>query len=1695
MKKKIVSLICLCALVFASISVAVPVKAYSANEEAASATDAISGNPAVVNDVSAHIIESGEFQVVIDANKYAAKYRLYEMKSGDSSYTLIEESDYPVIYTDSFNETSKYAVTAVSKDGVESEKFVIDGRETANYELQNIFIGKEFVITAGANAAPTSPFNYSNLTDGIIDRDNSANGRFASGWDKPIDGTLELDGLYLLSEMLIYPFNGDMGQLGDNLTVQAYINGEWIDLFFKATNAELAPYFDADEGCLTIDLGRVIAEKVRVYSTTYNKSAGNHYVSLYEIECNGFLIKSAETEGNNPQNIFVGKEFVGAANAAPTSPYNYSNLTDGIIDRYDAANGRFASGWNKPIDGTIELDGRYILSGLRVYAYTKDMGQLGDNFTVQAYNNGEWVDVFYRATNAELAPYFDADEGCIDIDLGGVIAEKVRIYAKPYNITTNHYVSLYEIECSGILVEDYGDYSDNILSGMKFMPTTAAAAFIYNGYASYNYSVLTDGILENFNGRFSTNKEGSAELVFADAIVNLGGEYVLSNIRFYDFVADAKYLGNNFKLEVFSEGKWVTVASYATADEIKTNHRKSTGTGVGESWLEFDLGYMKASAIKFYSETAGDSVSLYEIKCSGYSIESATENILADKEFVPTSDAYNNVFGDNHNTYGYPTLTDVDKSAYTGRFSSKNNTFADATVDLGGEYVLSSIRFHDFVADTNYEALVENYIGNNFKLEVFSNGEWITVASYSTPGEIIANHRIRTGTKGYGQGWLEIGLGNVIASKIRFYSKAVSGTTVSINEIECFGTKANAIDNLWVSSGVTLLNGTASSGTPLTNINDGNLDSYFEANATNSYTVEFDFGGTRALHQLKIYELIDASNLIDGVLATASDNTTVEVYNNGAWKRVASGVSLDATRACNVIDLYGVECSKVRITFTNTRLFDSEAEYRCAKIKEIDFTYNNIHTNRKALLDVYKLIAALNINDIEHSNTVDSFKNAISYVSLTDKEAEAMRSDMQSYYDTTIQDLLNKSQFSIKSSITLGDILSINIYVPKNNLVSLTLDGVEYDIETLSKNTATLDGLEYYRINTPIAGAEGLKELALSVTIDAENNTLTGDFKISIPKYAKKILAGDSEIDKQIVRDVLSYIRASYRYFDSTNTDAIEAIDAIIGARYDETAPHSPEGSTAEPEGLKAASFSLDSTPALRLYLPDGADASRYSFKVNGRLMPHIIATDATGTYAEIDLYAYAMCETVTYLVDGVEGGSYHIASYYEWAKGENNDALVSLVERFWRYAQSARDYKNSVQVEINYTDKNGNTLASSKTLHIAKGAEFSVPSPAVTGFYTRDLYVKGSTDENKVINVVYDVIPENADADVLKEKLSDIVAWGDSITYGALCDDVGAAEQYGIDLVALGSTPEGATYVDVLKNLIASRVYSGIDVANCGVGSDTTCQIAARANTETNYLYLGSDMTVSNSSVVIPLMHMAEYGRLGILRKDIKDTTSNVSITGKDENGNEVTVTGKITSALSPSAPSGTNIKTCDYSLIVYTFTRTDGKTNTVNFTSGTRVETQESYIFDGRTCIIFMGENGGYNNDLDKLIEQQEEILAACGNPEYFLIISSTSQSTEIRKPITDALTERWGVNYINMGNELSSSRSSYEFAGYSEEDIVSIQDNIIDGTVSTLLIKDSCHPNAVGYAVAGNIIFERLFDLGVFNDIFDYYDSLNS
>ncbi|MBQ3017299.1 MAG: Ig-like domain-containing protein [Clostridia bacterium] len=273
--------------------------------------------------------------------------------------------------------------------------------------------------------------------------------------------------------------------------------------------------------------------------------------------------------------------------------------------------------------------------------------------------------------------------------------------------------------------------------------------------------------------------------------------------------------------------------------------------------------------------------------------------------------------------------------------------------------------------------------------------------------------------------------------------------------------------------------------------------------------------------------------------------------------------------------------------------------------------------------------------------------------------------------------------FVPKMSLTLARDLVLNVYVPAADfLAGFTLDGAEYTDFTGLKQV-TVDNETFYLISIPLSAKEAARNVTLKASVTVGEKTATATFTFGIIKYAEKILADGSAVEKTLVCDVLSYVRAAYAYFDTDAADVIAKINAILGENYDENNAPSGEGSATAPStGLSDVTFVLDATPTIRFYLAENANASLYKFYIDGVEVNTVTGTNATGTYIDLDTYAYAVCETVTYTVDGAEGGSFHINAYYEWSKTQNNAELENLVARFMKYSESARAYKDSVVTE-----------------------------------------------------------------------------------------------------------------------------------------------------------------------------------------------------------------------------------------------------------------------------------------------------------------------------------------------------------------------------------------------------------------------------
>ena len=264
-------------------------------------------------------------------------------------------------------------------------------------------------------------------------------------------------------------------------------------------------------------------------------------------------------------------------------------------------------------------------------------------------------------------------------------------------------------------------------------------------------------------------------------------------------------------------------------------------------------------------------------------------------------------------------------------------------------------------------------------------------------------------------------------------------------------------------------------------------------------------------------------------------------------------------------------------------------------------------------------------------------------------------------------------------SITLDRDLVLNVYVPvTDKLTALTFAGKAVDLASLER--AELDGTQYYVIRTPLAASAAASTLVMKATLTAGDFTASKSYTFSTVKYAQLVLDGEGEIEKALVKNVLSYIRAAYAYFGTADEEAMARIDAILGTDYDENNAHTPEGSLESvTAGFKGATLVLDATPAIRFYLEDGANADAYEFFIGGGKVSTVTGTDTNGAYIEIDVYAYAMCETVIYTVGGEAGGSYHIASYYAYATEKGDAKLIALVDRMWKYFQAARDYRASI--------------------------------------------------------------------------------------------------------------------------------------------------------------------------------------------------------------------------------------------------------------------------------------------------------------------------------------------------------------------------------------------------------------------------------
>ncbi len=734
---------------------------------------------------------------------------------------------------------------------------------------------------------------------------------------------------------------------------------------------------------------------VKVAESIYPTIIGNVYNTSSQYAVTAISVDGGVSEmyllsnRYDVNNILLNKQFVPtqeAQNAIYDANCDYVNLTDGV--NYGEYSGRYSSKDGSGfMDATVDLGASYILDEIRIYDYKQDVAFMGTVLEIYVKSNNEWTKVV-SVTNAEMSAYRRTDSavsgtGWLAFELNGVKAEKIRI-SVPACTSSTKSISIYEIQCSGVLNPELdGDIINNLFTGKAFVPTAEAAKYATN--VGLGYHCLTDGLhYREGIGRFSTVVENS----IVDATIDLGAVYQLRDIQFYVFKKNLGECGSAMEIQAYYDGEWKTVVDISNADYSK--YVKADDYG---HYLDIDLEYVLAEKIRVYipSPSSSGYITFYEVECSGVYVreQDENENVFADKQFVPTQEALDKV-QPNWAGGGYEALTDgVRQEDVNGRFLTVSglNGIVDATLNLGAIYDLYELKVYLY---DGWQGVQYFSAGKDLLVEAYYGGQWNTVV-YCADNDAIASHVVDPSTA-WQDAYLLFNLDGVKAEKVRIY---ISGSAhedgITLQEITCSGAKSEGINTPDAIQDVdaTVENGTATGA--VSNVFDGNKDTYLEVSDTDGdYSVVVDLGYVRTLYTLRIYEIADANNLVGGVLSTASNNTKIEIFVDGYWMTVFANEQLTAN-GYTTFNFNGLRCSKVRITFNNTRSFDGESSPRCAKISEIEFTAQT-DVDRRALLTA---LNSLGFEQAQRSaylydQTYLKYADALTDYSLTQEKMEQL---------------------------------------------------------------------------------------------------------------------------------------------------------------------------------------------------------------------------------------------------------------------------------------------------------------------------------------------------------------------------------------------------------------------------------------------------------------------------------------------------------------------------------------------------------------------------------------------------------------------------------------------------------------------------------------------------------------------------------
>lgn len=475
----------------------------------------------------------------------------------------------------------------------------------------------------------------------------------------------------------------------------------------------------------------------------------------------------------------------------------------------------------------------------------------------------------------------------------------------------------------------------NILEGKSFVPTSAALSWVHS--ANYGYDKLTDGIFyKTAEGRFSTKVSASANF---DATVELGGEFLISDIKIWDFtdwqknaLTNCEYVGSSLKIEVLRGGVPTVVFEGTNADIL--THRVGEKDAVRGWSLSFFAGLIKGDAIRISapSPVPDMSISIHEITVSGVKLPTSErgewdecDNLFSGLTFTAGTRATPLA-----SAGGYKALTDgvyapmQNGSELSGHFDLRcqtngENGVIDACLDFGETVRLDTLRLYDVWTF----AKIAFYAGQDITVRVCRDGEWSDAMSVTLTsgddGNIYSTYRrplhgvSRDPVKNQ---WLEFSLGGVTAEKIEIICERPVETQTGYYEFECSGARFRETGN--AGEAVNIFEGKQFTHGPLATKIQGGTSDYFVltdgvfskmqsnssgtgydevgdfsrrcqtngSGAGNDSAIDavMDLGRAAYIKELRLYDV----GTWGAVAAYAGKYITVRVFNYGEWSEAMS---------------------------------------------------------------------------------------------------------------------------------------------------------------------------------------------------------------------------------------------------------------------------------------------------------------------------------------------------------------------------------------------------------------------------------------------------------------------------------------------------------------------------------------------------------------------------------------------------------------------------------------------------------------------------------------------------------------------------------------------------------------------------------------------------------------------------------------